>query len=143
MSATNIVKLPSQLAAASTTCTIQGSNTILNMRKYPTPLFNKSIQLQKRWYLIGSHVNDNDLRVILQIEKKTGLKAKSRRDVADDINPSTIPQSPLWNEKLASDSEAIVKAERTELTSIEDLQTRTIINLEKTKESKERIADSD
>lgn len=50
----------------------------------------------------GSHVSDNDPDV-LERQKQRNLQGKA---------PTTVPNAPGWNEELASDSEAIVKAEQ-------------------------------
>lgn len=50
----------------------------------------------------GSHVSDNDPAVI---EKAV------RRSLAGHV-PAHVPSAPLWSETLASDAEAVVKAER-------------------------------
>ncbi|CAG8515240.1 16233_t:CDS:2 [Funneliformis mosseae] len=59
--------------------------------------------IRKRWYTpVGSHVYDND-PVILDREKKRLLNGNVK---------SLLKSAPGWNEMLASDSEAVVKAER-------------------------------
>eukprot|EP00884_Botryococcus_braunii_P004274 jgi/Botrbrau1/13848/Bobra.0056s0084.2 len=63
----------------------------------------------------GSHASDNDPEV-LQREQERNLKGETK---------STIPHAPGWNEKLASDSEAAVKAEQ-DNRSIEQLQRETV-----------------
>ena len=50
----------------------------------------------------GSHVSDNDPAVI---------HAEKQRSLEGHI-PSRVPTAPHWSERLASDSEAVVKAER-------------------------------
>ena len=50
----------------------------------------------------GSHVSDNDPATIRR-EKAKSLEGHT---------PTVMPGAPGWNEKLASDSEAVVKAER-------------------------------
>eukprot|EP00884_Botryococcus_braunii_P004273 jgi/Botrbrau1/13847/Bobra.0056s0084.1 len=67
----------------------------------------------------GSHASDNDPEV-LQREQERNLKGETK---------STIPHAPGWNEKLASDSEAAVKAEQEPQLSIQELQFQTIKDL--------------
>ena len=50
----------------------------------------------------GSHVSDNDPAVI---------QAELARSKEGHV-PSRVPTAPHWSERLASDSEAVVKAER-------------------------------
>eukprot|EP00877_Chromochloris_zofingiensis_P014420 jgi/Chrzof1/9231/Cz03g40230.t1 len=66
----------------------------------------------------GSHVSDNDPEV-LEREKQRNLKGQT---------PEFVPGVPGWNPKLASDSEAAVKAERggVDDMSIEQLQKHTV-----------------
>ena len=51
----------------------------------------------------GSHVSDNDPAIV---------QAELRRSLEGQHVPSRIPSAPHWSERLASDSEAVVKAER-------------------------------
>ncbi|CAG8613413.1 11298_t:CDS:2 [Ambispora gerdemannii] len=69
-----------------------------------------------RWYAapFGNHVSANDPKILVQ-EREILTKIKSR-----------IKSAPGWNEFLASDSEAIVKAEREDHSSIEELQRQTV-----------------
>ncbi|KAJ3090165.1 hypothetical protein HK102_004509 [Quaeritorhiza haematococci] len=73
--------------------------------------FTAIINIQKRMYGVGSHVSNNDPEV-LEREKERVLKGQVT---------SVIPEATGWNEKLASDSEAIVKADRSKKDSIPDL----------------------
>ena len=50
----------------------------------------------------GSHVSDNDPAVL----------AREMTKAMEGHTPTVMPGTPGWNEKLSSDSEAIVKAER-------------------------------
>ena len=50
----------------------------------------------------GSHVSDDDPDTI----------AREKAKALEGHTPTAIPGAPGWNEKLASDSEAVVKAER-------------------------------
>jgi hypothetical protein len=50
----------------------------------------------------GSHVSDNDPDTL----------AREKTKALEGHTPTVIPGAPGWNEKLASDSEAVVKAER-------------------------------
>lgn len=73
-------------------------------------------------YGMGSHASDNDPEV-LEKEKQRNLKGEVK---------SSIPNAHGWNEKLASDSEAAVKAERhADGKSIEELQAQTAEHHEK------------
>jgi len=52
---------------------------------------------------------------------------------------SSIPDAPLWNQELASDSEAIVKAERAPPEPMEQLQKETVDIIEEQEKVKEEI----
>lgn len=55
---------------------------------------------------------------------------------------SDIPEAPNWNDRLASDSEAIVKAERCQVKDINELQEITIKTIER-REKEERVDDEE
>ncbi|KAJ3118458.1 hypothetical protein HDU96_001625 [Phlyctochytrium bullatum] len=59
-------------------------------------------------------------------EKRKNLEAIDSYMKAIDLVPPLIPNAPLWNENLASQSEADVKADRAPEESIERLQQKTI-----------------
>ncbi|KAI8470385.1 MAG: hypothetical protein J3K34DRAFT_420743 [Monoraphidium minutum] len=64
----------------------------------------------------GSHTSDNDPAVLAK-EKQRNLKGKT---------PEVVPGAPGWNQGLASESEAVVKAERAPEMPMEDMQRHTI-----------------
>ncbi|CAG8473582.1 7955_t:CDS:2, partial [Ambispora leptoticha] len=82
-----------------------------------------------RWYAapVGSHVSNNDPK-ILEKEKEKTLKVSSSSK--EKVNKSRVKHAPGWNELLASDSEAIIKAERGHghdiNCSIEELQRQSV-----------------
>ncbi|KXS09310.1 hypothetical protein M427DRAFT_75655 [Gonapodya prolifera JEL478] len=79
---------------------------------YPRPLSTTSVHLLP----IGSHMSDNDPNVLEKAQKLRTLgKAKG-----------PIKHVEEWSEKLASDSEAVVKAEREADTPLHILQEGTI-----------------
>ncbi|KAJ3095382.1 hypothetical protein HDU97_007005 [Phlyctochytrium planicorne] len=61
-----------------------------------------------------------------EYEKEKSLKAVHAYMEAIDLVPPKIANAPLWNEGLASSSEAIVKAERAPEVSIEKMQETSI-----------------
>ncbi|CAG8435162.1 981_t:CDS:2 [Scutellospora calospora] len=74
-----------------------------------------------RWYTpFGSNVSDND-PLVIEREKKRLLGGKVK---------GPMKHAPGWNERLASDSEAMVKAEREpDHQSIAELQQETLSHL--------------
>jgi hypothetical protein len=64
----------------------------------------------------GSHTSENDPEV-LQREKERNLRGEA---------PTIHPDMPGWNPNLASDSEAVVKAEQMGDMAIEDMQQQTV-----------------
>lgn len=66
---------------------------------------------------MGSHVSENDPEVI-EKEKERSISKKVKSRVGES--------APGWSELLASDSESVVKAERTTVTSVEEMQRMTI-----------------
>ncbi|KAI8991851.1 hypothetical protein BDF20DRAFT_846821 [Mycotypha africana] len=68
----------------------------------------------KRYMSAYSHMSDNDPEV-LEKEKQKNLSKKEKKE---------------WNEKLASHSEAVVKADKAEDKPIKDLQQESIRHLE-------------
>ncbi|KAL4430758.1 hypothetical protein ABPG75_006014 [Micractinium tetrahymenae] len=85
-----------------------------------------ALSRQARCFGFGSHVSDNDPEV-LEKEKQRHLKGKTI---------SHIKQVPGWSEKLASDAEAVVKAEHdcTDC-SIEEMQKQTLDTLKEEEEA--------
>ncbi|KAL4420382.1 hypothetical protein ABPG77_002322 [Micractinium sp. CCAP 211/92] len=79
-----------------------------------------ALSRQARCFGFGAHMSDNDPEVI-EKEKQRHLKGQSI---------SHIKQVPGWSEKLASDAEAVVKAEHdcTDC-SVEEMQSQTIQTL--------------
>ncbi|KAI8087047.1 uncharacterized protein B0P05DRAFT_569950 [Gilbertella persicaria] len=80
-----------------------------------TSLMSTSIQTTTRSMSAFSHMSDNDPEV-LQKEKEKNLSKKDRKE---------------WNEKLASHSEAAVKADKEREKPIEHLQSETLEDLKK------------
>ncbi|KAL4528565.1 hypothetical protein Ndes2437A_g03127 [Nannochloris sp. 'desiccata'] len=70
-----------------------------------------------RTYGMGSHVSDNDPEVI-EKAKERHLKGKTKSHFPEE--------APGWDEALASDSEAVVKAERSNPKSIKEMQDQTV-----------------
>merc|ERR1711879_734070 len=52
---------------------------------------------------------------------------------------SDVPDAPGWNDRLASDSEAIVKADRSELEDMHELQELTIETIEKREQMEQEV----
>lgn len=52
---------------------------------------------------------------------------------------SDVPDAPGWNDRLASDSEAIVKADRSEVQDVHELQELTILTIEKREEIEQEV----
>jgi hypothetical protein len=77
----------------------------------------------------GSHVSDNDPEV-LEREKQKSLDARKHPEAG--LNGGRgLKNAPGWNERLASDSEAIVKAELEPEEDPKTLQQETIEFLKK------------
>ena len=80
--------------------------------------------------------NANDIesrKQKIELEKKRVLKGKLSGVDADSEVVSTMPQYPGWDERLASNSEAFVKADRSEGDTVEEMQKETIEILNKEK----------
>ncbi|RGB38895.1 hypothetical protein C1646_691242 [Rhizophagus diaphanus] len=77
--------------------------------------------IKRRWYTpLGGHVADDDPFVVAR-EKERLLKGKVKH---------FLKSAPGWSELLASDSEAVIKAEREpDPLSIKDLQNESIKTL--------------
>jgi hypothetical protein len=71
---------------------------------------------QPRSLGLGSHVSDNDPK-ILQQEKERALHPQPDQKPI----PGSVPHVEEWNPLLASESEAVVKAERTPEMEIEEM----------------------
>lgn len=84
-----------------------------------------ALSRQARCFGFGAHVSDNDPEV-LEKEKQRHLKGKTI---------SHIKQVPGWSEKLASDAEAVVKAEHCTDCSVEEMQQQTIQTLKEEEEA--------
>ncbi|EFN59345.1 hypothetical protein CHLNCDRAFT_137786 [Chlorella variabilis] len=92
-------------------------NALRASRPLLVPQLRGAKQSQTRLYGFGSHVADNDPET-LEKEKQKQLKGTRPGthchplQLAAGKTVSHIKQVPGWNEHLASDSEAVVKAER-------------------------------
>ncbi|KAJ1980696.1 hypothetical protein H4R35_001018 [Dimargaris xerosporica] len=65
---------------------------------------------------IGSHMSDNDASRI----------EKAKQELLSGKTKSLIDEAPGWSEELASDSEAIIKAETSGGETIEEMKKKTI-----------------
>ena len=74
----------------------------------------------------GSHKSDNDPEKI-EKEKRKNLKGDPAKGKEQENHP--IPGAAGWNEELASDSEAAVKADRHASDSIDELQNLSVKHL--------------
>ncbi|KAL3136256.1 hypothetical protein ABBQ32_007265 [Trebouxia sp. C0010 RCD-2024] len=74
----------------------------------------------------GSHKSDNDPSK-LEKEKRKNLKGDPTKGKEQEHHP--IPGTAGWNEELASDSEASVKADRHAPDSVEELQKLSVKHL--------------
>ncbi|CAL8467572.1 g7110 [Coccomyxa elongata] len=95
--------------------------------------YTTSSQLQMGF---GSHCSDNDPDV-LHKEKERNLRAGKPRSAVKDLEEG-------WNEKLASDSEAAVKAERhhNDDESIEELQKKSVHHIRTEHHEEEHVVES-
>jgi len=90
------------------------------LRRISRPFFQtQAFSTTKLVFGFGSHVSDNDPDIL----DKAKLEGKGRG----------LKNVPEWNEELASDSEAIVKADQEPEESTSDLQQETIEYLQKQK----------
>ncbi|KAG9291949.1 hypothetical protein G9A89_004887 [Geosiphon pyriformis] len=80
-----------------------------------------------QYLFVQSHVSDNDPNII-EKEKNKVLKGQ--------VKP-VIKSAPGWNQELASDSEAIIKAEREDFAEIKELQRESVKILHDNKEVKD------
>jgi len=99
------------------------------------PLASRSIVSSARLRSGGSHVSNNDPEV-LEREKQRNLKHDH-----DHVNAPHKKHAPGWNEQLASDSEATIKADQAPVDSPEELTKVTIEYV--TRKHEEIPADTD
>ncbi|CAG8518838.1 10480_t:CDS:2 [Ambispora leptoticha] len=93
------------------------NNFLKNKKSLVTIIQRKNFPISRRYMIpTGSHVSNNDPNV-MQVEKEKLLKGK----IIDHIK-----SAPGWSETLASESEAIVKAEREDGYTIEEIQHHTL-----------------
>ncbi|KAK9764438.1 hypothetical protein K7432_008042 [Basidiobolus ranarum] len=92
--------------------------TITNTARPSIQIYNRFISLTPRFYAgrFSSNMSDNDPDV-LEKEKQKNLRGETK---------GTIKNHPGWNEKLASHSEASVKADRTPEVPAEQMQKETV-----------------
>jgi hypothetical protein len=120
-------------AAASTFC--PSSRLAALLPPAPAPLLLRAARPlcgDVRRYGVGSHVSDNDPEV-LEAEKRRNL---SQQHEGSPLPPGAVPNAPGWNPKLASDSEAVVKAERAGEMGIEEMVDETVRELKGEQEQK-------
>ena len=87
---------------------------------------SRSLQSSSSGFGFGSHGTDNNPEA-MEKEKRQNLKG----DAAKGNNQSNkhLPGSEGWNEHMASDSEAAVKAEKHAPDSVEDMQKLSVAHL--------------
>lgn len=88
-----------------------------------------------RRFGFGSHVSDNDPETI-EREMRRNLEAAAKGAARKPPPPGSVPNAEGWNPKLASDSEAVVKAERVEM-SIEEMVEEAVRELKEPNEEEE------
>jgi len=94
------------------------------MLKHATPLRALAARppaarpLAKRFFGLGGNASDNDPKV-LEREKARNLSGATER--AGESLPGSVPDADGWNPQLASDAEAVVKAERAPDMAMEEL----------------------
>lgn len=87
---------------------------------------SRSIQTSDTVLGFGSHGTDNDPKA-MEAEKQKNLKGDPKKGNEKDNHH--LPGAGGWNEKLASDSEAAVKAEKHAPDSVEEMQNLSVKHL--------------
>ena len=87
---------------------------------------SRSIQTSSRVFGFGSHGTDNNPEA-MEKEKRKNLKGDPKKGNQEENHH--LPGSEGWNEKLASDSEAAVKAEKHAPDSVEEMQNLSVKHL--------------
>ena len=87
---------------------------------------SRSIQTSSRVFGFGSHGTDNNPEAMEQ-EKRKNLEGDPKKGNKQDNHH--LPGSEGWNENLASDSEAAVKAEKHAPDSVEEMQKLSVKHL--------------
>lgn len=101
---------------------------------------SRCIQTSSNVYGFGSHGTDNNPEA-MEAEKRKNLKGDPKKGNAEDNHH--MPGSSGWNEKLASDSEAAVKAEKHAPDSVEEMQNLSVKHLHGDEKAKASGKESD
>jgi hypothetical protein len=83
------------------------------------PLLREPRRRLVRAFGLGSHTSDDD-PAVLEREKRRNLSGETAKE-GECAVPGAVPGVPGWNPRLASDSEAAVRADHAETVSVEEM----------------------